>query len=76
MTTENPVYAERERPAVFIARWFHEEYEHLAPMYGWHTQEASRVAWDDLPDNQRRLMVHVVGNMLAARVVHARAGND
>lgn len=60
-----------ERAGVTIARRFHEEYEHIAPMYGWTTQEASRVDWDDLPDNQRKLMVHVVANLLAAGVILA-----
>lgn len=56
------------RDAERIARAFHEEYEQMAPAYGWETQKKSRVAWDDLPDNQRKLMVHVVGNLLAADV--------
>lgn len=54
---------------VRIARQFHEEYEHMAPAYGWETQEASRADWDDLPSNQRRLMVHVIGNLQAAGVI-------
>lgn len=54
-----------ERFAETVARAFHEEYEHLAPLYGWTTQEASRVEWDDLPENQRKLMVHVVGDLIA-----------
>jgi hypothetical protein len=56
-----------ERCAEDVARAFHEEYERLAPDYGWATQQVSRVDWDDLPENQRALMVHVVSNVLPGR---------
>ena len=49
----------------YVATAFHENYEQLAPLYGWETQEASRTKWNDLPDHQRRLMIHTVGNVLA-----------
>lgn len=52
-----------------IARRFHEQYEDLAPLYGWTTQAASAVDWEDVPEHQRRLMVHVVGNLLAEGVI-------
>lgn len=57
--------ANAPRFAEVVARKFHDEYEHLAPLYGWETQERSRVEWGDLPENQRKLMVHVVGNLIA-----------
>ena len=57
--------AGKVRMAEVVARRFHEEYEHLAPLYGWETQERSRVDWDDLPENQRKLMAHVVGTLIA-----------
>jgi len=60
-----------KRAAEVIARSFHKEYEFLAPIYGWATQEASRVDWEDLPDNQRKLMVHVVGTLLAMGYITA-----
>lgn len=56
-----------------IARRFHEEYEWLASAYGWVTQEASRVAWADLPEHQRKLMLHVVENLLASDVIAIEA---
>lgn len=59
------------RDAEIIAREFHEQYEWTAPMYGWKTQQASAVGWDELPENQRRLMVHVVGNLLASNHIVA-----
>jgi hypothetical protein len=43
--------------AVDLARLFHEEYERLAPNFGYSTREASAVPWDDVPDANRDLMV-------------------
>jgi hypothetical protein len=40
-----------------MARKFHETYEHLAPMYGYKTRKGSRVAWEDLSEPLRQLMV-------------------
>ena len=47
--------------ATRLARRFHDIYEAAAPLYDWQTQERSRVEWDDLPENQRQLMVYVCG---------------
>lgn len=47
-----------------IARRFHEVYEDLALIYGWETQERSRVDWDALPSHQRRLMVKTVTRLI------------
>ena len=38
-----------------IARYFHEEYERLAPRFGYETREESRVPWEDVPN--RDLMI-------------------
>lgn len=54
-----------DRETYRIAQRFHEEYERLAPMYAWTTQEASVVPWEQLPDNQRRLMCRVVEKLRA-----------
>ncbi|MCU1495593.1 MAG: hypothetical protein JWO62_3357 [Acidimicrobiaceae bacterium] len=48
-----------------LARRFHSVYESWAPSFGWDTQEASQVAWDDLPSNQRHLMLTVVREVVA-----------
>lgn len=55
-----------------LARQFHETYERLAPTFNWDTQEASREPWDNLPDNQRDLMVAVIEELgpLFNSVVH------
>jgi len=42
-----------------LARAFHDIYERLAPQFGYETREESRVPWDDLPPNNKRLMIAV-----------------
>ncbi len=42
-----------------LARAFHDIYERLAPQFGYETREESRVPWDHLPTNNRRLMIAV-----------------
>jgi hypothetical protein len=52
-----------------IAEAFHKVYEHLAPLYGWTTQERSAVPWGDLPENQQQLMKAVVSELLRTGVI-------
>ena len=40
-----------------LARAFHEAYEELAPNYGYKTRDTSAVPWDDVPDNNKQLMI-------------------
>jgi hypothetical protein len=47
-----------------IAQRFHEVYEELAPIYGWQTQERSRVPWDDVPPANKRMMVKVLTRLI------------
>ncbi len=47
-----------------IARRFHEVYEELAPVYGWQTQERSAVPWDDVPPENKRVMVKTVTRLI------------
>ena len=42
-----------------LARQFHEIYERLAPNFGYKTREASAVPWENVPDNNKRLMIAV-----------------
>lgn len=53
-----------------VARAFHETYERLAPEYGYTTRRASAVPWEQVPENNRALMVDVADEVLA-RLVHA-----
>ena len=47
-----------------LARFFHENYEQLAPHLGYKTREASAVPWDDVPGPNRLLMVTVCYRVL------------
>lgn len=47
-----------------LAQKFHETYERLAPEYGYTTREASAVPWDQVPLNNRNLMVAVCREIL------------
>ena len=49
-----------------LAQRFHEAYERLAPSFGYETREASAKPWADVPDQNKRLMIAVCGEMLAA----------
>lgn len=40
-----------------VARMFHEAYEELAPAYNYETRKASAVPWEDVPDQNKRLMI-------------------
>ena len=49
-----------------VARLFHETYERLAPEFGYRTREASAKPWDEVPEQNRALMVATVREVLAA----------
>ena len=59
---------ERTEPATGedVARMFHETYERLAPDYGYRTREASAKPWDEVPEQNKALMVATVTEVLAA----------
>jgi hypothetical protein len=42
-----------------LAQFFHEAYELLAPTYGYKTREASAVPWEEVPKQNKDLMVAV-----------------
>jgi len=50
--------------AEWTARCFHGHYEANAPEFSYKTREASAVAWDDVPEQNRRLMVCTAGHAL------------
>lgn len=43
-----------------VARRFHEVYERLAPLFGYETRPASAVPWEQVPEDNRALMVRTV----------------
>jgi hypothetical protein len=52
-----------------VARKFHEAYEELAPSLGYETREESRVPWDEVPGNNKALMIAVVAKLINDGVI-------
>jgi hypothetical protein len=50
--------------AANLAQRFHELYEALAPNFGYETRRESAVPWEQVPENNRRLMVAVADVLL------------
>jgi hypothetical protein len=59
-----------------VAEAFHNSYERLAPDFGYKTREASAVPWEDVPEQNRSLMVAVAAELLAAGFVAGQAAPD
>jgi hypothetical protein len=51
--------------AELLARCFHESYERLAPSFDYDTREDSRTAWEQVPEQNRRLMVATAEAVIA-----------
>lgn len=47
-----------------LAKLFHDTYEELAPQHDYETREASRKPWDEVPENNKTLMVAVAQRIL------------
>lgn len=52
-----------------IARRFHEAYERLAPRHGYVTRRESSVPWEDVPAQNKELMVDVISSLLEQGVI-------
>lgn len=48
-----------------LAQKFHETYERLAPNHGYETRKESAKPWEDVPANNKALMIAVCGEILA-----------
>lgn len=59
-TSAGPIGAED------LARLFHETYERLAPSLGYQTRPESAVAWEDVPEDNRALMIATAAAVLEA----------
>lgn len=57
-----------------LARQFHETYERLAPEYGYETRRESAVPWDQVPEQNRHLMIAVAREILTGPVLEMVAG--
>lgn len=58
-----------------IARRFHEEYERLAPEFGYETRPESAVPWEDVPKANRELMRAVVAEVFYKADPYNRGGH-
>lgn len=56
-------------PAEIVAKAFHEAYERLAPGFSYETREASAKPWEEVPDNNRDLMIATVKDLLESGVI-------
>lgn len=52
-----------------IAKEFHEQYEALAPEFGYRTREESAVPWSDVPSGNKGLMIATVTRLLERGVI-------
>lgn len=50
-----------------LARLFHDTYERLAPRFGYETREASAKPWEEVPDQNKALMIAVCSELLFGR---------
>lgn len=48
-----------------LAKLFHDIYETLAPQYGYETRKETRVKFDELPENNKKLMIAVCSRVAA-----------
>lgn len=62
--SESPFSAPDSWTAENVARRFHELYERLAPNFGYETRRESAVPWEQVPENNRRLMICVADVLL------------
>lgn len=54
-----------------IAKEFHETYEKLAPEHGYKTRRKSAVPWEQVPEQNKKLMLAVVQNLQRRGVISA-----
>ncbi len=52
-----------------IAKAFHESYERQASEFSYKTREASAKPWEDVPSNNKDLMIAVVQDLLDEGVI-------
>ena len=48
-----------------LARTFHDSYERLAPSFGYDTRDDSRQPWEQVPEQNRNLMVATAEAVIA-----------
>lgn len=50
--------------AEHLAQLFHDNYERLAPEFGYTTRKTSAVPWHEVPEPNKSLMIAVAKNVL------------
>lgn len=53
-----------------IAKSFHESYEQQASNFNYKTRVATSKPWDAIPENNKKLMIAVVQDLLDKGVIH------
>ncbi len=56
-----------------LARFFHTTYEELAPQFNYSTRKASAVPWQDVPENNKQLMIAVAEQVILLFEAEAKA---
>lgn len=54
-----------------LARKMHETYERLAPQFGWETQKRSQKPWEEVPEENKKLMVAVISEVFTEEAIKA-----
>lgn len=47
-----------------LAEWLHNEYEDIAVEVGWETQDGTSVPFDELPDDNKQVMLKLADRLL------------
>ena len=55
--------------AEYLAMMFHCYYEELAPGFGYQTREESAVSWNEVPTQNKQLMIAVAEKLLDGHVL-------
>ena len=52
-----------------VAQAFHERYEWWAPHFGYKTRDASAVPWEDVPEQNKMVMLATIQSLLDVGVI-------
>lgn len=66
---------DKYQPEKQLAKLFHQTYERLAPDFNYKTRHESAVKWEDVPENNKHLMIAVCAEVLKKILpTHLEAG--
>ena len=49
---------------LWLAEYLHDKYEHIARRVGWETQDGTSVPFEDLPDENKEVMIRLASALL------------